>query len=151
MAKIELKGFENYAKQMEKLAGSVDMVIKPAVYDGARVAADAIRAGIEALPADDSSRRHCVLTQTEKEGLLEGLGIAAMQKEKGAVNVRIGFEGYNAKGKANAMVARSLVKGTSFLKPNRFVAKATKKVKPEVLKVMQLAVEKKIEEFLQKG
>lgn len=54
MAKIEFKGLEEYIAKLNRLeALSRDKVIGAAVYDGAQIVADAVRASIQALPTDE--------------------------------------------------------------------------------------------------
>lgn len=110
---------------------------KRAVYEGAKEALEEIRKAVEALPEERHNSKTEMMygvTDIEKDGLLDGLGATDMQDEKGVVYTKIGFTGYNGlqtkkypKGQPNAMIARSICKGTSFRKRIPFVDKAVKK------------------------
>lgn len=110
---------------------------KRAVYEGAEVALDAIRQAVKALPEEKHNGKTDMMygvTSIEKDGLLSGLGATKMEDENGTIYTKIGFSGYNGlktkkypKGQPNAMIARSICKGTSFRKRIPFVDKAVKK------------------------
>ena len=50
MAKIDFPGIEKYQKQIIQFQKKLESVLGPAVYEGAAVVADEIKAGIRALP-----------------------------------------------------------------------------------------------------
>jgi len=139
LATITFKGLEAYMKQMEGLGRDFPKVVNVSLYEGARVLADAVRTEIDGL-AD--SHRH--VTDAEIKGLQEGLGIAHFWTENGKTLTKIGFEGYNSyktknypKGHPNALVARSIIRGTSWIAPDRFVDRAAKKVRKEAVAAIQ--------------
>lgn len=110
---------------------------KRAVYEGAEVALDEIRQAVKALPEEKHNGKTEMMygvTSIEKDGLLSGLGATKMEDEGGMIYTKIGFSGYNGlktkkypNGQPNAMIARSICKGTSFRKRIPFVDKAVKK------------------------
>ena len=139
MAKFYVgKGLEDYITELKKLEDVSDEMIERAVYEGAKIVADEIRTGINDL---NVSHKHGTeeekvdgITNTQKQGLLDGFGISVMQNDQGYVNVKLGFDGYNGaktkkypNGQPNAMIARSVVSGTSFRKKNDFISKAVYK------------------------
>lgn len=70
-------------------------------------------------------------TTYQKEGLRRAIGIASLRNDGGFYNVKIGFDGYNGvktkrwpQGQPNAMVARSVESGTSFMEKQPFMRKA---------------------------
>lgn len=152
------KGLDDYLAQLGNLERSAKPVIGMAIYQGAKVVADEIRSEIEALPTEPvgvnpesgkKSRRN--LTQVEKDGLLEGLGVTKMKDDSGVWNVKIGMDGYNANvtakwpyGKPNAMIARSLERGTSFMTRIPFIARAVRKSRKQAETAMQAEVDKEI-------
>lgn len=154
MAKIELKGFDVYIRQIEALAQSSEKMCKAVVYPGAAVLANKLRAATEALPTISdaeslgnfrSGRVNEALSVSQKAGLLAGFGITNIRRDrKGMIQASVGFDGYNSvktrhfpNGQPNPEVARSLEKGTSYLKRNRFVAGAVKAAEPEAIAAMQ--------------
>lgn len=139
MATITFKGLEAYQKQMEGLGRDFPKVVNVSLYEGARVLADAVRAEIDGLK---DSHRH--VTDAEIKGLKEGLGIAHFWNENGKTLTKIGFEGYNSyrtkkfpKGHPNVLVARSIIRGTSWISADRFMTRAVKKSREEALAAIQ--------------
>lgn len=132
MAKFTVgKGLTEYIQKLGNLEYRADGIAGLAIYDGAKIVADQIHANIAALPTSgksDRGRRNP--TQEEKNGLLEGLGIAKLQRGS-FINVKIGMDGYNndktenwPNGKPNAMIARSVEAGNTFMQRNPFISKA---------------------------
>ena len=145
MAKFQVgPGIDEYISQLRNLEFSSEDLIGHAIYKGADIVADAIKANIQALPAS-------ACTDVEKEGLLDGFGIARMQDENGYFNVKVGFDGYNAdktkkwpNGKPNSMIARSIEGGTSWKPKHPFVAPAVNKTKALAEMAMAAEIDKRI-------
>lgn len=162
MAKIKFTGIEDYMKQINALNKNSDAIIKPAVYNGAAVVAKAFVEELNAIPVakdeDWGSERYPVfgLWKEQKQGLIDGFGISTMQNESGYINVKIGFDGYNdvkifkkyPNGQPNAMVARSLAKGTSFSKKYPFAKRAIAKSKKACVDEMQATIDEKIYQIM---
>ena len=161
MAKLTVgRGIDDYIAQLGNLEFMTPTVIGRAVYEGAKIVADQVHANIEALPVSSKSgsqgRRNP--TQVEKEGLLEGLGVARMQDDGGYFNVKIGMDGYNAdatdkypKGKPNAMVARSIESGSTFMRRNPFISNAVRQTKAAAEEAMREEVDKQISQIMGNG
>lgn len=121
---------------LSRLEESTDEMIGKAVYAGAGIVADAIKANIKSLPivrgyGTDSNPLPGGVTAPQKAGLIDGLGIAPMQDDMGYLNVKIGFDGYNAtktekypQGQPNQLVARGVESGTSWKKKKPFIRPA---------------------------
>lgn len=143
-----------YQKQLMELnVKTRQYLIGQAVYKGAGIVADAVRENIEGLKESDSSRLG--VTQKQKQGLLRGLGISKMKVEEGYANVKIGFKGYNKhvsntypKGQPNAMIARSLEKGTSYAPGQPFVRPAVRRTKAAAENAMKDVIESGIEKIM---
>lgn len=151
MANIKTDGLDDLIRQMEDIGANVDAAIGEAVYKGAGIVADAIRQEVRNIP------KNANLTDKERQGLLDGIGIAKMENRDGLRNVRIGFNGYNEqvtkkypKGTANALIARAVSKGTYFRSSYNFIAKAVKKSKDNALKEMAVVFDNKINSLNQK-
>lgn len=148
MAKLKFRGLEEYEKQLMKLQSCSKDCIGKAIYQGAAVIADAVRQNIEALPIDDRIVRPGQMlngiTQEQKDGLLAGFGIARLQDDAGYLNVKLGFDGYNATatkkypmGQPNSMIARSVNSGSSIRQRIPFVDNAVRAKKDEAEKRMK--------------
>lgn len=155
MARLKLSpDLDKYTRQLQQLELKTrDELIGKAVYAGAGLVADAIRAGINSLPESQSSRHG--LTAKQKQGLANGLGISHMKDESGFINVKIGFNGYNGhvskkfpKGQPNALIARSAEKGTSYAPAQRFVAPAVNRTKAAAENAMEEVIDSGIEKIM---
>lgn len=156
MAKISMEGLDAYTRAISRLqAGMKEQVIGAAIYDAADIVADEIRAGIEALPVDGG---HASPTdplkgpnKIQKQALLDSFGITKMREEDGVYNVKLGFSGYNSirtkkwpKGQPNAMIARSIDRGTSLMEKIPFMKRAMSKAKKPAIEAMQMAIDENI-------
>lgn len=152
---MTVKGFSTYETLLKQLDKNIDDIAATAVYEGAKVIADAVRDEVEMLPIDDKWGTEGNMIYGAKEeqikGLSDGFGISPMENEQGFLNVKIGFEGYNKlkskrwpKGQPNAMIARTIVKGNSYTQKIPFTKKALSKSRKQSLKAAQLAIDEKI-------
>lgn len=162
MAKFQVgKGLDEYIATLGNLEFKAPQAIGKAIYKGADIVADQVRKNIEALPVSESksgSQGRRNPTQVEKDGLLAGLGIAKKQNDGGYINVKIGMDGYNAdvtekypKGKPNAMIARSVESGTTFMRRNPFISKAVRTSKVAAEAAMAAELDNQISQIMGKG
>lgn len=168
MANIELQGFDEYIRQLEALQRDSTKLCKAVVYPGAAILAEKIRAETEALPTISDAEAlgnfrsgtvNKALSVSQKAGLVESLGISGIKKDRnGMVQTSVGFTGYNGvktqhfpNGQPNAEVARSLEKGTSYLKRNRFVERAVKAAREEAIAAMAAEADAYIEKKMQEN
>ena len=157
MATMKWKGLDEYIAKLERIHAPREY-IGEAIYDGAGIVADAVKAQINGLPVhkqylppDGKSRG---ITSQQKRGLQEGFGISKMQKDGDFYNVKLGFEGYNGQktkkypqGQPNSVIARSVCAGTSFRAANDFVGRGTRSAKAQA----EQAMKNKFEEALEKA
>ena len=170
MAKISFRNLEAYELQLSRLAAHSETIAEKAIYAGAAIVTDAIRANIEAIPAVSDKagliayqkKEPAPLTETAKQGLLEGLGITPMQDDNGYYNVKIGFDGpggehgYNdlktktyPKGQPNVMIARSLESGSSIAQKRPFVRPAVNAVKVQAEARMAEIIDQEIQKIVE--
>lgn len=135
MATITFGGLDEYRAELEKIYAEVPKMVNASLYDGAAVLAEAVQSEIAGLSE---------LEEIQRRGLHDGLGVAHFWQEKGDTVTKIGFTGYNQKrtkrwpsGQPNAMIARSLIRGTSWMRANRFTARAAKKASERCIGAMQ--------------
>lgn len=159
MAKMKFKGLDNYVAQLNKLDANTREIIGKTIYDGADVVADAIKDAIDSLPVDNApyspDRIKTGISTAQKVGLQKSFGVAKMRVESSVYNVKLGFDGYNAvktkkypKGQPNAMIARSVESGTSFMAKHPFVSKATRSSKKTAEQKMKVRFENEIEKIM---
>ena len=155
MARFKISpGLDNYTEKLQDLQlRTRNELIGKAIYEGAGIVADTIRSGISGLK--ESPDVHKGVTPIQKQGLADGLGISRLKDESGFINVKIGFNGYNGhvnpkypKGQANALVARSLEKGTSTAPAQRFVSSAVRRAEAAAENAMKEVVESGIEKIM---
>ena len=157
MAKIQFSKGDKYLSKLSQLDSSLkDQVIGPAVYDGAAVVADAIRAGIQDIPTDE---RHGTPSKPVNgpsrkyiRSLSNDLGIAKIRNDDGYINVKIGWDGYSSvktkkypKGVPTQMLARSVERGTSFMRATPFVKKAVSASKKQAVEQMKQTIDENID------
>lgn len=146
MAKFEFEGLSGYVKTLEQLELETDTIIGQAVYEGASVVANMMKAAIYDIPTDE--RRHVDrrdgITSVQKAGLINSFGISPLRNDNGYINVKLGFDGYNAIGQPNVMIARSVESGTSFMPKFQTFTKATNEAKKKCEETMAKALEEEI-------
>lgn len=158
MAKMTIgKGMDEYLAKLGNLEFAAPGLVGQAIYEGAKIVTDQVRAEIEALPTAESKRVATPRdpTQVEKDGLLDGLGIAAKKNDGGYINVKVGMDGYNTdktkkypRGKPNAMIARSIESGSTVMKRNAFISRAVNKTKKNAEAAMQKVIEEGTEKIV---
>lgn len=159
MANMKWAGLEEYERQLHQLEDISRECIGEAIYDGAGIIADAVREGINAIPIDNGFAKEGEMlngiNQLQKDGLLEGFGIAPLQDENGYLHVKLGFNGYNAiktkafpNGQPNSMIARSVNTGSSFRARIPFVDNAVTANKAAAEDAMKKRFDKALSEAL---
>lgn len=150
MAKAKIVGIDAFLEQLETTQAHSSAVVGQMIYDGAGIVADEVRRRILMIPErevyETSGGKHHTrgITDVEREGLLDSLGISKMRVDGGFYNVAIGFDGYNANvtasypyGHPNSMVARSIESGTSWLAKTPFIAPAVSATRGMAVKAME--------------
>ena len=160
MAKITFPGLNDYELMISKLSKGVDDIAGKAIYAGAGIVADAIKENIKALPivrgyGTEKDPLPGGVTAPQKAGLIDGLGISPMQNDAGFLNVKIGFDGYNAtktekypQGQPNQLVARGVESGTSWKKKSPFIRPAINASKQRAEDEMARILDKEIEKVM---
>lgn len=148
MANLSVKGLDKYISDLSALSNALDDDLGKAIFAGAQIVADAARGGIESLEVGDNPIKGQI-TQVQKDGLLDGLGIASMQLKGTELNVKLGMDGYNAKGQPNSMILRSIEAGTSWGRPaNPVVKRAVNKTRRQAEQAMVKAFEEAISQHM---
>lgn len=158
MAKITFPGLNDYELMISRLSKGVDDIAGKAIYAGAGIVADAIKENIKDLPivrgyGTKENPLPGGVTAPQKAGLIDGLGISPMQDDGGYLNVKIGFDGYNAtktekypQGQPNQLVARGVESGTSWKQKKPFIRPAInaskKRAEDEMARILDEEIEK---------
>ena len=158
MAKITFPGLNDYELMISRLSKGVDDIAGKAIYAGAGIVADAIKENIKALPivrgyGTTESPLPGGVTAPQKAGLIDGMGISPMQDDGGYLNVKIGFDGYNAtktekypQGQPNQLVARGVESGTSWKQKKPFIRPAINasksRAEAEMARILDQEIEK---------
>ena len=150
MAKFTVgKGINEYIAELEKISQLTPDMIGRSIYEGAKVVTDAIRSEINGLTEQD-------VTPVQKEGLLNGLGIANLKQNLTSSDVKVGMDGYNThitkkypNGHPNMMIARSVISGTSFHpRKNDFMSRATRASKAQAEKAMKDEFDNQLKKYV---
>lgn len=162
MATIQFKKGDEYLIKISRLAAaSKEQVCGKAIYGAADIVANEIRNQLINVPTDEKYGTESDMAngprKIQKKGLYDSLGIASMQTDSnGDMNVKIGFDGYNEvktkafpNGQPNQMVARSVERGTSFMKANAFVKKAVSASKENALNKIKSTVDEEIKKIME--
>lgn len=155
MAKMVVKGISEYQNALRKLIETSEGSVKKAVYEGAKVIADACAEGIRGLPTDEGwgtkDRPLRGLRPTEKQGLEESFGLSKIHNEDGFINTKAGFSGYNdfptkkyPNGQPNVLIARVIESGTSFREKHPFIRPAVGRSKNKAIYYMDEQIKKDI-------
>lgn len=158
MAKITFPGLSDYELMISRLSKGVDDIAGKAIYAGAGIVADAIKENIKDLPivrgyGTTENPLPGGVTAPQKAGLIDGLGISPMQSDAGYLNVKIGFDGYNAtktdkypQGQPNQLVARGVESGTSWKQKKPFIRPAINasksRAEAEMARILDQEIEK---------
>lgn len=153
-----VSGLDELEATIEKIGDHQDYIAKHAVYLGAGVIANAIKAEIKKIPEDhgrgNESHKLTGITKTQKAGLESGLFISKMNSDAGTTYVTISFNGYNEvktnshpNGQPNILVAREVESGTSWMQKHPFIRTAINRVKSQAIKAMQAGVSEAVKEL----
>lgn len=160
MAKLSFTGLDEYIERLNRLGKDSEKLAGKAVYQGAKIVADEMRNAIDALPTDEKFGAQAKpakgISQRQKQGLLEGFGVAPMANDRGFIHVKLGFHGVNdirtkahPGGQPNHVIASAAESGTSFCRKTPFMRKAVAKSKALAEEKMKETLEQEIERIIQ--
>ena len=162
MATMTVTGLDEFSANLEAIANGSVGAAKKAIYDGADILADAVKSQIQQLPSitdAEAIRRYWKkepgqITERQKAGLVNSLGIAPMQEKGGVIDTHIGFDGYNEvrtkrwpNGQPNIVVARAVESGSSYMQKTPFIQNAVRSKKSIALLKMQDTFKKEIDKL----
>lgn len=159
MATFKFEGVDDLIAQYQKLEKSTKDVIGRSIYNGAGVVMESVKSAVEGISVDNrfgtSENPVSGPGTIQKIGLIRSLGITPMRQDGTFWNVKIGFDGYNnvktktwPQGQPNAMIARSIESGTSWMRKQPFMRKAEQSSRARCEAVMSETVDKEIQKII---
>lgn len=166
MARVEVKGIEDYQQALERLFADTKPIIKQAVYKGAKIVADEIKDGIQNIPIQEGDNGLppmgtpenplTGISRRQKADLLEGFGLAKMEDKNGYIETKAGMNGYGSvktraypNGTPNSVLMRSIESGTSFRKKHPTFRPAVNRARKRAEQAMAEELENKIREKME--
>lgn len=160
MARITFKGSDEYALKLSRLATGSEEIAKKAIFQGAKVVADKIKANLAGIPTDKfrflrGGDMFHGLTDTQKSDLIASFGITPiMRDDNGNWNTKIGFDGYGStptkkykNGLPNQLLARAVESGSSVRRKHPFVRPAVNATKKAVINKMDEVIQEETEKL----
>lgn len=162
MARFMIIGIDDYIAALERLDSQADETIEAAVYVGAGIIADSIKAELQRLPIDEGpnglprfgtpGNQLNGISRRQKADLINSMGIAPIQRFRADINTKIGWDGYGSvktkahpQGVPNVLLMRSIESGTSFMKKNPVVRKSVNKTRRNAEEAIKNTINNKIE------
>lgn len=148
---LNIRELDAFERSIALLREEAKQVAKRALYDGAAVAADALRISVDALDRVSDVQaiqawrtgKPTILSVSQKNGLREGLGVSPMKERGGTISVKIGFDGYNRvktkrwpNGQPNQVIAASCEHGSSAMLEQPFIRPTMEKNRSAILRAM---------------
>lgn len=133
MATFKFEGGDEYVAKLAQLYNRSANTLKGAVYEGAAIVADAVKAALH---------------EHDRTGdLASSMALVAMRNDNGFINTKINFADYDRNGVPNAVKAAALESGTSRGQPKlRVISKAAKGAKERA----ESAMAAKVDELIQR-
>lgn len=159
--KLNVTGFDAVQKQFSQMEKELGAAVNAAVFNGAKIAADEVKKGLEALPVQEDKNGKAPyvpkggtplngITSTQKEDLINSMGIASFRKgNKGETSTSIGFDGYGRttwKGGQplpNQVLMREVESGTSWMKKHPVIRQAVSRTREQIKAEMSKAFKEK--------
>ena len=160
--RVDFPGIKIYVDKLNELTNNSLTIIQKAAAKGAAPIADACKANLNGLNTTTNGKainawkkgEKATLTEVQKQGLVESMGLAPMRNDNGYINTKLGFDGYNKvitkrwpNGQPNAMIARVLESGSSAMDKQPFIRPAVSAKKKEAEKIMQQTLDEEIKKI----
>lgn len=160
MAKMTIKGPEEYMAKLTKLGKDSVKICENAVKVGGGIVADEVRSALESLPEDKFRRlqdneKFSGVPKNQKQDLLDSFGVTPVSKSRdGFINVKIGFDGYGSyktkkypNGVPNPLLARAIESGSSVRKKTPFIRKAVNRSKKRAVEEMSKSIKMELKKY----
>ena len=151
MARFSFTGLDAYVARLEKLTHKAHGQIKMSVWEGAKVAKDALVQGMNSIPVQEEfvPKNHVRsgIPQAEKEAILKNFGVAKMKEKGGSVDTHVGWEGVYKRGDKFIPIVtlvRQVESGTSWLRKAPFARRSVNAVRGKAEEAMRNKMESEI-------
>lgn len=155
---MTVTGLEDFSAMLKALGDKGQDVAKAAVYAGAGVLAEAVKAEISALPEEEGflppGDLRSVITSSDKADLISGVGISRFDDTGGSITAAVGVNGYSStptkkypSGVPLPLIARSIESGSTVRRKNPFMRRAGNAAKARAPQAMTEAAMAKIKEL----
>lgn len=155
MAKMQIKGLDEYALKLSQLSSGQDEIAKKAVYKGAGIVADEIKKRLKENLQDpesvskDKSVMFKGMGYDQTGSLLDSFGIAPIKVLADMnTSTKLGFDGYDKNGVPNQLKARAMESGTSRLRKRPFVRPAVNATKGKAQAKMGEVIDEEIRKIM---
>lgn len=136
MATWKFEGLDEYREQLKKLEYNSIGLCKYALYEGAKVIADAVK---ERIPVGED--------ETTSGDLRNSMSLNVMKKKGDLIYTQISFVGYDRKGVPNQLKANVLESGTSKKKKRPFIRPAMNASSAQAEQAMKSAMDQRINQY----
>lgn len=158
MAEIKVEGMEQFIELLIATEKQTDRIIGRSIYPGAKIVAEKCKDCMKLFIVTETGKHaHKAHYPTPKqlEGLIESMGIAKiLRKFGGTFDVKLGFDGYNKvktkkhpTGQPNAMIARSINSGSSYMIRQPFMDQTIRLSKDKAEAIIGEQFDKELEKF----
>lgn len=161
MATIKTEGLQLFSKQFEKLTNEIANINNMALYDAAGAVADELNSALKSLPTREESewgtanKKLYGATESEKQQLIESLGVASFKKSSNSTDTSIGFTGYINTPSTRfgdmipaGMLMQCIEYGTSFRQGTHTLTAATKRCKSKAEKAIEDRIDKEVNKIM---
>lgn len=164
MAKMTIKGTEEYALKLAKLGNASRQIAEKAIYAGADIVANQLKSNLNGIPTVTEAENvkayrtkgKSGISKRQKDGLIESFGIAKIQNDDGYYNVKLGFDGYNKvktrkypKGQPNQLIARVMESGSTYMDKNPVTRMAVNQKRKAAIKEMQRVIDEEAKKMME--
>ena len=147
--KVDITGFEAVNKMFADMERDLQGAVNAALFDGAKIAADEVKRGLEALPVQEDKNGNAPfvppggtplrgITSTQKQDLIESMGVASFKTDSKGTNTSIGFNGYGhstwkgGQPLPNQVLMREVESGTSWMQKHPVIRQAMNRTKERI-------------------
>jgi len=156
---IKIRGDAELTAKLSLLTRQRPEAVKRALFEGAGVMANAMKAAVESLPVDNrmpaKDRPLNVISSRDKADVAAGVGIAHFQDDGDAVDTLVGFKGYVSRTEKNypngvpiPLIVRSIENGSSVRAEHPFVGKATRGARSAAVAAIRAKADEEIEKII---